>query len=54
MGETMEGRKHAVAAGSRSSNCQVLWRLQAAIEAGHSWPPAMSCLLLDTKHAAGS
>jgi len=28
--------------------------LQAAIEAGHSWPPAMSCLLLDTKtDAAG-
>jgi transposase len=30
-------------------NIHHLRELQAAIEAGHSWPLAMSCLLLDTK-----
>jgi len=30
-------------------NVHHLRELQAAIEAGHSWPLAMSCLLLDTK-----
>jgi hypothetical protein len=30
-------------------NIHHLRELQAAVEAGHSWPLAMSCLLLDTK-----
>ncbi len=31
-------------------NIHHLRELEAAAEAGHSWPLAMSCLLLDTKH----
>jgi transposase len=33
-------------------NAHHLRELVAAAEAGHTWPLAMSCLLLDTKHAA--
>lgn len=35
-------------------NVHHLRELQAAAEAGHSWPLAMSCLLLDTKDLAGA
>ncbi|MDQ2760747.1 MAG: IS66 family transposase [Actinomycetota bacterium] len=35
-------------------NIHHLRELQAAIEAGHSWPIAMSCLLMDTKDLVAS